>query len=163
MRPALLAALVLVAVPIRALAGPAPLASSVTRVPPEPPVVVTSATSGATVVERYRAHAPPRSGTPLVVIVRLPPASSPDVVAVSDAHRDGSRISIAIETRKYDGPLAGNEVTTPYVEVELGTLAAGSYTIEVGERVLRFTKFGAPETAGGAKPGLQSSISLTVR
>jgi hypothetical protein len=141
-----------------------PLSSSVTRLDAEAPVVIAAATAGKTPLERYRAASPRpyARGVPLVVIIRLPDANSPDVVTVTDAHRDGSKVSIAIETRRFDGPLSANEVTTPLVEVVLGALPKGTYTIDIDERVLRFTKYGAPQTATDPQPGLVSSVALTI-
>jgi hypothetical protein len=148
-------------VPSGALAEP--LSSSVTRVSMEPNVVVAPANAGKTPLERYRAAAarPYAAGTPLVVIARLPFANSPDVVTVTDAHRDGGKISVAIETRRFDGDLSANVVTTPLVEVALGALPNGTYTIDVVERVLHFSKYGEPQTATNPKPGLHASITFT--
>lgn len=147
-----------------ALAAPTALTSSVTRASLEPAVVVVPASAGKTTLERYRNRtAKPVSGTPLVVIVRLPDANSPDVVAVKDAQRDGTKIKVAIETRKFDGPLAGNVVTTPLVEIALGDLPPSTYTIEIGEQILHFTKYDAPQTASNPHRGLESSITLTVQ
>jgi hypothetical protein len=142
-----------------------PLTSKVTRVDVEQEVVIAAAAAGKTPLERYRAAAPGpyASGTPLVVIIRLPVTNSPDVVTVTDAHRDGNKVSIAIETRRFDGPLSANEVMTPLVEVALGALPKGTYTINIAERVLRFTKYSAPQTATDPRPGLGSSITLDVQ
>src|SRR5207253_91586 len=83
-------ALALVLVPVIAAANPSPLTSSVTRAELEPALVIVPASSGHSAIERYRSKAKAVSGTPLVVIVRLADANSPDTVAVKDAHRDGS-------------------------------------------------------------------------
>jgi hypothetical protein len=159
----LLRALALILVPSLALA--APLTSTVTRLPVEPTVALAAASSGKTPLERYHAATtgPYTTGTPLILIIRIPVVNSPDVVAVTDAHRDGSKISVAIETRRFDGPLAANEVTTPLVEVVLGTMPKGTYTIDVAERVLHFTKYDAPQTATSPKPGLGASMTFTVQ
>jgi|SRR5215470_9335041 len=149
--------------PALAFAAPTPLTSTITRAPLEPAVVVVPADAGKTVLDRYRAHTPPTSGTPLVVIVRLPDANSPDVLAVTDAQRDGTKISIKLEARRYDGALHANEVTTPLVEIALGNLPKGSYTIDIDERILHFSKIDAPQTATKGHKGLQSTISLTVQ
>ena len=147
-----------------AVAAPTALTSSVTRAPLEPAVVVVPASAGKTTLERFRNRtAKPVSGTPLVVIVRLADANSPDVIAVKNAQRDGTKVSVAIELRKYDGPLSGNDVTTPLVEIELGTLPPATYTIEIGEQILHFTKYDAPQTATKPQRGLESSITLTVQ
>ncbi len=157
-------ALALLFAPSLALAAPTALTSTVTRQPLDPPVVVVPANAGKTSVERFRAHpASLVSGTPLVVIVRLADANSPDTTAVKDAHRDGNKISIAIETRRFDGPVHANVVTTPYAEVALGDLPAGTYTIDIDEKILHFTKYDAPQGAKSPTPGLQSSITLTVQ
>jgi hypothetical protein len=155
--------LVLLLWPALALAAPTKLSSTVTRVTPEPPVVIVPADAGKTVLDRYRSRAAPVSGKPLVVIVRLPDASSPDTFTVTDAHRDGLKIAVAIESRRFRGPLAANVVTTPLVEIALGELTPGTYTIDIDEQVLDFTKLDAPQTASRPRRGLASSITLTVQ
>ena len=156
-------ALALLLAPALALAAPTKLSSTITREPLEPPVVIVPAGAGKTVLERYRARAKPVSGAPLVVIVRLSDASSPDTFAVTDARRDGQKITIAIESRRFRGPLAANVVTTPLVEIALGELPPGTYEIELEEQVLDFTKHDAPQTAGKPRRGLASSITLAVQ
>jgi hypothetical protein len=155
--------LALLLAPALAAAAPTKLSSTVTRAPLESPVVVVPANAGKTVLERYRSGARPTSGTPLVVIARLPDANSPDAFNVTDAHRDGTKISIAIESRRFHGPLSANVVTTPLVEIALGELATGTYTIELEEQILDFTKYDAPQTASKPHRGLASSITLTVQ
>jgi hypothetical protein len=155
--------LALLVAPALAAAAPAKLTSSVTRAPLESPVVIVPAGAGKTVLERYRSGSKPVSGTPLVVIVRLPDANSPDRFAVTDANRDGAKIAIAIESRRFRGPLSANDVTTPLVEVSLGELVPGTYSINIDEQILDFTKPGAPETASKPHRGLSSSITLTVQ
>lgn len=156
-------ALTLALVPALAAAAPTKLSSSITRSPLEPAVVIVPAGAGKTVLERYRSGAKPTSSTPLVVIVRLSDANSPDTFAVTAAHRDGTKIAIAIEARRFRGPLAANVVTTPLVEIALGDLAQGTYTIDIDEQILEFTKYDAPETASKPRRGLSSSITLTVQ
>jgi len=149
--------------PAPADAAPAKLASTITRASVEPPVAIVPASAGKTVLERYRSGARPTSGTPLVVIVRLPDASSPDTFTVTDAQRDGLKISIAIESRRFHGALAANVVTTPLIEIALGELGTGTYTIDIDEQILDFTKYDAPQTASKPHRGLSSSITLTVQ
>lgn len=149
--------------PATAAAAPAKLTSTVTRVSIEAPIAIVPATAGKTVLERFRSGAKPVSGTPLVVIVRLPDASSPDTFAVTDATRDGTKIAIAIESRRFRGALAANVVTMPLVEIALGELTPGTYAIEIDEQVLDFTKVDAPQTASKPRRGLSSSITLTVQ
>jgi hypothetical protein len=146
-----------------AAAAPTRLSSTVTRASLDPPVAIVPATAGKTVLERYRSGAKPVSGAPLVVVVRLADASSPDTFTVTDARRDGAKIGIAIESRRFRGPLAANVVTTPLVEIALGELAPGTYTIDIDEQVLDFTKYDAPQTASKPRRGLSSSITLTVQ
>jgi len=155
--------LALLLAPALAAAAPTKLSSTVTRASLEPPIAVVPAGAAKTVLERFRSGAKPTSGTPLVVIVRLPDANSPDAFAVTDAHRDGAKIGIAIESRRFHGALAGNVVTTPLVEISLGELAPGTYTIDIEEQILDFTKYDAPETASKPHRGLSSSITLTVQ
>ena len=147
-------------VPLAAAAGP--LTATVTRAPLDPVVVVVPASAGATTADRYLARsAKPVSDTPLVVIARLADANAADVIAVTDAHRDGSKIAIAIETRRNDIP-AGNVMTIPLVEVALGTLPKGTYTIDIDEKIRHFETHGS-KPATPVRRGLQSSITLTVQ
>jgi hypothetical protein len=155
--------LALLFAPTMAAADRVALTSTVTRAAVETPVVVVPAAAGKTVIDRFRSGAKAASGAPLVVIVRLPDANSPDVVAVSDAARDAGHIAIKLETRRFDGPLYRNVATTPYVEVALGTLPAGTYTIDIAETILHFSKQDAPQTATKPQPGFQSTITLTVQ
>jgi len=155
--------LVLLLIASPALAAPVPLTSTIERAPLDPAVVVVPASSGKTTLERYRSGAKATSGTPLVVIVRLPDLNSPDTVTVTTAQRDGNAIKVAIETRRFDGRLGANVVTTPLVEIALGNLPKATYSIDIEERVLGFTKLGAPQTASKPRPGLSSGITLTVR
>lgn len=149
--------------PALAAAAPTKLSSTVTRAPLDPAIVVAPASAGKTVLERYRSGARPTSGAPLVVIVRLPDASSPDTFAVTDAHLEGTKIAISIETRRFHGALAANELTMPLVEIALGDLPQGTYTIDIDEQILDFTKPDAPQAASKPHRGLSSSITLTVQ
>jgi len=149
--------------PTLGAAAPTKLSSTVTRLPSEPAIVIVPASAGKTVLERYRSGARPASGAPLVVIVRLPEASTPDTFAVTDAHLDGTKIAIAIESRRFHGPLAANDATTPLVEITLGDLAKGTYMIDIDEQIFDFTKPDAPQTASKPHRGLSSSITLTVQ
>ena len=158
-----LVALTLALVPAFAAAEPTKLSSTITRAPLDPAVVIVPAGAGKTVLERYRSGARPTSGAPLVVIVRLPEASSPDAFAVTDAHRDSTKIAIAIESRRFHGPLAANDVTMPLVEIALGDLTKGTYTIDIDEQILDFTKADAPQAASKPHRGLSSSVTLTVQ
>ena len=70
---------------------------------------------------------------------------------------------LALGTAGCSDFLSGNDVTTPFVEIELGVLAPATYTIEIGEQILHFTKYDAPQTASKPQRGLESSITLTVQ
>jgi hypothetical protein len=155
--------LLLLVAPAVAFASPTPLTSTVLHAPVDPAVVVVPASAGKTILERYRTRTSPTSGTPLVVIVRLADASSPDQVAVTDAHRDGTKITITIESRRYVGALSANVMTTPFVEIALGDLPKATYSVDIDEQVLDFTKVDAPQTASKRHRGLQSSITLTIQ
>ncbi len=98
-----------------------------------------------------------------MVVVRLADANSPDVFAVKSAQRDGTKTKVAIESRRYQGPLSGNAVTVPLVEIQLGVLPKGTYQIDIDEQILDFTTYGAPQTASKPHRGLSSSIALTVQ
>ncbi len=162
MRPAI-AAFVLLA--SASTAAAAPLTSTVGRMDPEPTVVVTPAASGATPELRYRAgrHRQLPAGAPLVLLVRLPPASSADVVTVVAAERTGRRIRVKLETRRFTGPLAANVVTTPLIEIVLGALPAGRHEVRIDETVLEFDRYGAPQTARNPRRGLGTTLSFEVR
>jgi hypothetical protein len=155
---------VVVALGATAPAIAAPLRSTVSRMDIEPTLAVVPEASAATPVARYQARAPgPLSvGAPLVALIRLPPANSPDVVTVARARRSGHSILIELETRRFDGPLHGNDVTVPLVEVELGPLTADTYELHVTETVLRFTTFDKPETARDPHPGLDATMTFVV-
>lgn len=146
-----------------ATAGAAPLGSTVARVPVDPPVVIVPTAAGKTPLERYRSQKKAASDVPLVLIARLADANTPDVITVTRASKDDLKITIVIETRRYRGALAANDVTMPLVEISLGALPKGTYTIDVDEQVSEFTKLDAPETAGKPHRGLQSSITLTIQ
>ena len=66
-------------------------------------------------------------------------------------------------TRKYDGSLHANVVTTPFIEIVLGDLTSGAYAIEVTEQISHFTKLDAPQTATNAHRGLDVSVALTIQ
>jgi hypothetical protein len=150
-----LALLALVLFASSAIAAPTTLTSTVTRVPMEPAIVIVPANAGKTVLERYRSKAKAISDTPLVVIVRLPDANTPDTFGVTNARRDGTKISATIESRRSTGAVAANEVTMPLVEIALGDLPTGTYTIDIDERLFRDN--------GKPTRGLSSSITLTVQ
>jgi hypothetical protein len=149
---------------LSATAGAAPLGATIARVPVDPPVVIVPTAAGKTPLERYRSQKTAASDVPLVLIARLADANAPDVIAVTRASKDDMKISIVIETRRYRGsPPANDAATMPLVEISLGALPKGTYTIDVDEQVSDFTKLGAPETAGKPHRGLQSSITLTIQ
>jgi hypothetical protein len=139
------------------------LATTVTRLPLEPSVVIVPKAAGKTPLERYRAHGGPMAAnTPLVALVRLEQANSPDVITI-DARRDGTTIAIAIDNRRYDGTLHANVVTMPLVEIELGALKPGTYTMAVEERVAHFTKIDEPRKATTPVPRLSEKLTITIQ
>jgi len=140
------------------------LPASVHRADPDPVVALSTQASGATALERYRAagRGPWTSRQRLVLLVRLRDVSSPDLVEVT-AERKGKLVVVAIEVRRYSGPLAANVVTTPLVEVELGRLAAGSYDIRVDETVLEFDDLDRPDLAANPHAGIGATMSFQVR
>ena len=140
------------------------LVASVTRLPLEPDVVIVPKAAGKTPLERYRAHGGPMAAnTPLVALVRLEHANSADAITVSEARRDGTKITLAIDNRVYDGVLHANFVSTPLVEVELGALKPGTYTMTVEEKVSHFTRFDHPEDATSPVPRLSSKLTITIQ
>jgi hypothetical protein len=100
------------------------------------------------------------------VIVRLPDINSPDHVTatalISGAMPSRRRVDVAIVTRRYTGPLAGNVVTTPYVEIELGVLEPGAYTVHVNEQIESFDNLTTALTTA-RRGGLSGSASFEVR
>jgi len=140
------------------------LPAAVTRVSVEPTMRVAARAAGATVVERYRSpHRALRPSDEVVLIIRLPPLNSPDVVTVVSATAAGKRVRVALETRRFTGPLAANDVTEAFIEVSLGRLGAGRYDVRVREQVLAFDVYDRPDTANGARAGLGGSLSFEVR
>jgi len=126
--------------------------------------VIVPKAAGKTPLERYRASGGPMGPkTPLVALVRLDHANSADVIAVAEARRDGTTLAIAIDNRVYDGPVSANVVTEPLVEIELGPLAPGTYTMTVEERVSHFTRLDQPRNGTTPVPRLSSKISLTIQ
>jgi hypothetical protein len=139
-----------------------PLTSSVAKMTPEPIVAIVPVKSGKTAVDRYRANVQAVSAnTPLVALVKLNEANGPDVISVADAHRDGSKISITIENRRFDGGLDKNVTYLPLVEVELGALKPGNYTFDIEEKILHFDK--DPKAAKYSGPGLAYKATLAIQ
>jgi len=155
----------LILLPLFLFAAPAaaaPLATTVTRIDVEPTLVVVPESAGATPEQRYRAAPAGRlpAATPLVLLIRLPPANSPDQIRVVSAERTGRTIRVRLETRRFTGPLAGNDVTAPLIEVALGRLPAGRHEVRVDETLLTFDRYDAPQTAAHPHPGLGATLSF---
>jgi hypothetical protein len=147
---------------IARLGAAVPLTSSVVKLSPEPAVVITARSAGATPLERFRAATRALSArTPLVALVRLATANQPDVVTVADARRDGTKITIVLENRRFEGPLSKNIVWEPLVEIELGALEPGDYAITIDERVLSWDK--DPQHAKLVGAGLSHRGTYTIR
>jgi len=164
------AALLTAGIDPAAAAPPAPqrLASTITQVaqPPAPSVVVAPRAAGASVVERFAA---PRNGVlpagqPLVAILRAGAVDLGDTVNVVRAERVGATIYVEVEERIC---LCGRTITNPtvpYVEVALGALPAGSYTLALRETQLTFSEEQHPETASHPRRVLElQGMPLTVR
>jgi hypothetical protein len=155
-------ALVVIALSSSAVAEP--LASSVTELPIESQVVIVPKASGKTPVDRYRAqHGPMAANTPLVALVKLDPGKVADSVLVATARRDGNTIAIVIDNRIYEGVIHANMPRIPLIEIELGALKPGEYTMTVEERVSHFKKYDHPETATAPVPRLQEKLTITIQ
>ena len=147
-----------------ALADTTSLTSSVELADLPPRVAIAERASAKTTTARFRERTTrPTSNVDLVLIVRLEPINSPDRVTVAKAVRRGSRIVISIEVRRFMGPLAGNDVTEPFVEVELGQLAAGTYDVRVDAMTFEFDDFEHPETAVKQRSELGTRMSFQVK
>jgi hypothetical protein len=141
----------------------------VVRVPPDQVVAgsaigVAEEASGKSAPDRLRHLLPPDripARTPLVLLWRGGELSSPDVIAVKAANRSGQKIDLQVELRRFDGPLHGNIITVPIVELELGALERGRYEMSIEVTELSFKEYGNPENA--ANPSTQhSSYSFVV-
>ena len=134
------------------------------RVAAGPPVGIAEAASAETPDGRY-AHLVPAdrvpARTPVVLVWRGEQLSSPDVITVSGASVGGGRIELRIEMRRFDGPLHGNVVTVPIVEVGLGPLEPGHYDATIEVTTLRFEDFDHPERAGSPRVD-RSTFSFVV-
>jgi hypothetical protein len=116
-----------------------------------PRMMVVPAQPGTTTVDLYRQYigAPEscQARQPMVAIVRTGVLNSPDQVTSSGSQRSGTTFTIALEIRRFDGPLAGNDPWVALIQVDLGSLDPGSYQLVVQETVLRFTDLHHPERA----------------
>ena len=148
------------------VAHAAALSSTVASLEPEAPVVVTPLATGATPGERYRAARPGSAlpaGRDAVLLIRGEQRNSPDQVRVVSAERDGGHIRVTYEVRAYAGVLHANVVTQPLIEVSLGALDAGRYTVDVRELRREFTVLGHPERAGTTHDGEQAGFHFDVQ
>jgi hypothetical protein len=154
---------VLAILPTTARAQRAALPAMVERVPVDPPVVITTLASGATVQARHRAPVRRlRPGDHLVAVVRLAPANSPDQVDVRAVRTGPRSVVIHIGVRRFAGGLAANVVTTPYVEVDLGPAVAGSHEVRVRETIRPFDDLAHPDRTGPPTSGLGSRVTFQV-
>ncbi len=132
---------------------------AVTRIPSDAEVssqleaMVVALSGGTTVEERYRrfhdAPAPCPRRQPAEAIVAVGTLNSPDQVEAAGTRIAPDAFRIALDVRRFDGPLAANDPWTALVSMALGSLEAGSYTLVVQESVSRFTEHNRPETATG--------------
>lgn len=147
---------------------PKPLVATVERVPVEPAVVVVEADAGATTYARYRAAVERKPGAlpsrkPLTLIVRLEPFNSPDLVDVTADDFGRRQFGVALDVRRFTGPLAANVVTTPYVEVALGELASGRYHFTIQETVREFADLQQPTVTTAPRAGRSTQLELEVK
>lgn len=159
---ALLCCVAMVTGGTRAEAAPC-AATSVTRVPVEPRIVVTEVTSATTPLARYRGagHAVP-AGRALVAIVRLDPASSADQIdACTTIDTKRRVIEIRITNRRWVGPLSANVIETPYLEATIGALSSGRWIVHVREDIVPVD--GSGWASGKRTAGLRTSYSFDAR
>jgi hypothetical protein len=116
-----------------------------------PEFVVVPAQEGVASADFYRryAHAPfsCRAHEPTLAIIRTPPLSTPDRVAVSATSWLASVLTVDLDIRRFDGTLFANDPWIALVSVELGPLDPGAYEVVVRSTVLRFQDLRHPETA----------------
>jgi hypothetical protein len=148
-----------------AMAKPVSLASTITKLSPDPMVVLTEASAGPTPLSRYRAghQGDYKAKVPLVLLIQVGPVNSPDTVAVTKATRDGKHIRVELEVRRFSGPLTKNIVTSPLVEIDVGALGKGEYDIEIAESELSFDNWDHPEAAKTTHSGNIGSMEFDVR
>jgi hypothetical protein len=168
-----LASLLLVALATSpALAAPPPaarpLASDVTRVAQRSPspVVIALRSAGRTAVERFASNpsgARP-AGQPLVAILRAEEIDLGDQVEVVRAEQVGATIYVEVEERIC---MCGRTVSgpvVPYVEIALGALPAGDYTLVLRETQLTYSDELHPERASNPRRLLElQGMPLLVR
>jgi len=129
----------------------------VTRVPfggdleDSPAILVVSTGAGASTVDLYKRfrESPERcrSRTRVVAIVSTGVLNTPDQISASGRRRDGSSFEMNLETRRFEGPVAGNDPWVALVRMELGSLEPGAYQLVVKETVLRFAQLHHQERA----------------
>lgn len=153
MNKALLLAVLLVTFPSLAAAAPGaapralPLKSHIEKTNAPRRLRVTPKKSGHSAQERL-ARAPSGSlpaGQPLVAVLRGEQVDVGDPVRVTRAERIGNRFEIEVEERIDLGPHTVSGMVVPYVEVSLGALPAGDYTVAVRETARTFSDRQHPE------------------
>jgi len=115
-----------------------------------PEIGVSEAALGKSPQDRFHYLLPPDripANTPLVLLWCGDQLSSPDTIAIKGADKNGPKIDVNIELRRFEGALHANVVTVPIAEVDLGALEAGLYEVSIAVTELRFRKYGFPENA----------------
>ena len=129
-------------------------------------MIIAPLAAGANAVERFTAYPGgvlPAS-QPLVAILRAEALDLGDTVNVVRAERIGSTIFIDVEERLCMCGRTITSPTVPYVEVALGALPAGNYTLVLHETQLTFTEEQHPETASHPRRLLElQGMPITVR
>ena len=112
-------------------------------------LVVVPKVIGKTAEERYKRHVttgePLPANQSLVALIRRHLSSSQDIIQVTKAQRRSETISIDLELRIYEGPIAANVETTALVQIELGRLKPGTYAVVVREIALYFQDLQRPD------------------
>lgn len=88
-----------------------------------------------------------RAGENLVVIASTGALNSPDLVAASGRRHSGSAFKMALDIRRYDGPIRANDPWIALVRMDLGSLDGGRYAVVVEQTTRRFTDRQHPERA----------------
>lgn len=102
------------------------------------------------------------AGADLAALVRMRLSTDRDGVRVTDAAREGRNVRVALEVRRFAGPLAASVPRTALVQVRIGALEPGEYELAVAQSVVYF---GLPDPPGETAdpPGEPLRLPFEVR
>jgi len=101
------------------------------------------------------------AGQDLVAVIRSEELSSPDQITVTSHEQAGEKFKVVLRHLRYTGALAANVVTVALLEIELGSLSAGTYQVEVTTNVFTFGDINRPQDTAPSGTKLQTA-SFTV-